>query len=57
MINTLLVIYSFLGQNFGLAIIVFTILVRLITYPLTAQQMKIVRSSHRSKWRSTRKWE
>jgi YidC/Oxa1 family membrane protein insertase len=40
MINTLLVIYSVLGQNFGLAIIVFTILVRLITYPLTAQQMK-----------------
>jgi YidC/Oxa1 family membrane protein insertase len=40
MINTLLVIYNFLGQNFGLAIIVFTILVRLITYPLTAQQMK-----------------
>lgn len=40
MINTLLVIYSVLGQNFGFAIIVFTILVRLITYPLTAQQMK-----------------
>ena len=40
MINTLLWIYSILWQNFGLAIIVFTILVRLLTYPLTASQMK-----------------
>jgi YidC/Oxa1 family membrane protein insertase len=40
MINTLLVIYSLLGQNFGLAIIVFTVLIRLVTYPLTAKQMK-----------------
>lgn len=40
MINTLMWIYSGLAQNFGLAIIFFTILVRLITYPLTASQMK-----------------
>ena len=40
MVNTLLWIYSTLGHNFGLAIILFTLLVRLITYPLTAQQMK-----------------
>jgi YidC/Oxa1 family membrane protein insertase len=40
MINTLLWIYSILFQNFGLAIIAFTILVRLITFPLTAQQIK-----------------
>src|SRR3990172_4722890 len=40
MVNTLLWIYSVLGQNFGLAIIFFTLLVRLLTYPLTAQQMK-----------------
>jgi YidC/Oxa1 family membrane protein insertase len=39
MINTLLWIYSVLG-SFGIAIIVFTILVRLLTYPLTAQQLK-----------------
>jgi YidC/Oxa1 family membrane protein insertase len=39
MINTLLWIYGLLG-NFGLAIILFTILVRLITHPLTAKQMK-----------------
>jgi len=39
MINLLVGIYSVLFTNFGLAIIVFTILVRLITYPLTASQM------------------
>ena len=39
MVNTLLWIYSILG-NFGIAIIIFTILIRLITYPLTVQQMK-----------------
>lgn len=40
MVNTLLWIYSILLENFGLAIIVFTMLVRLITYPLTARQLK-----------------
>ena len=44
MINSLMWIYSGLGENFGLAIIVFTILVRLITYPLTASQIKSTRS-------------
>lgn len=55
MINSLLVIYSLLGQNFGLAIIVFTILVRLITYPLTAQQMK---STHAmQELQKSKKWQ
>ncbi len=40
MINVLLFIYNLVGQNFGLAIILFTILVRLATYPLNAQQVK-----------------
>ena len=40
MINSLLWIYSILFENFGLAIIAFTILVRLITFPLTAQQIR-----------------
>jgi len=40
MLNTLLGIYSVLGLNFGLAIIVFTFIIRLITHPLTAQQQK-----------------
>jgi len=40
MMNLLLWIYSILWHNFGLAIIVFTILIRLVTHPLTVQQLK-----------------
>ncbi|GAB4449618.1 MAG: hypothetical protein OHK0041_10990 [Anaerolineales bacterium] len=39
-INILLWIYNLIGQNFGVAIILFTILIRIITWPLNAQQMK-----------------
>ncbi len=39
MLNMLLWIYSLLG-NFGIAIILFTILVRLLTHPLTVQQIR-----------------
>lgn len=39
-INILLTIYNVVGQNFGLAIILFTILIRIVTWPLNAQQMK-----------------
>lgn len=40
MINALLFIYDVLGDNFGLAIIVLTALIRLITFPLTYQQQR-----------------
>jgi YidC/Oxa1 family membrane protein insertase len=40
MINALIFIYSLLGGNFGLAILLFTAFVRLITLPLTYQQMR-----------------
>jgi len=39
-INTLLFIYTLVWNNFGIAIILFTILIRLITYPLSIQQLK-----------------
>lgn len=42
-INVLLTIYNFLGSGphmFGVAIILFTILIRIVTWPLNAQQMK-----------------
>ncbi len=39
-VNALLFIYTTIGHNFGIAIILFTILIRLITHPLTAQQLK-----------------
>lgn len=39
-VNALLFIYHFVGNNFGLAIILFTVLIRLLTHPLTVQQVK-----------------
>jgi YidC/Oxa1 family membrane protein insertase len=38
--NVLLFIYNIIGHNFGVAIILFTILIRAITWPLNAQQLK-----------------
>jgi YidC/Oxa1 family membrane protein insertase len=40
MVNILLFIYNIVGHNFGIAIILFTLLIRLITHPLTVQQLK-----------------
>ncbi len=39
-VNILIFIYSFVGESFGIAIILLTVLIRLITWPLNAQQMK-----------------
>src|SRR5215813_4359944 len=38
--TALLFLYQLLGQNIVLTIIVFTVLIRLLTYPLTYQQVK-----------------
>lgn len=38
--SVLLWIYDVIGHNFGVAIILFTILIRIVTWPLNAQQMK-----------------
>lgn len=55
MTNSLMWIYSGLAQNFGLAIIVFTILVRLITYPLTASQIKSTKAMQ--EMQKSKKWQ
>ncbi|HSM25790.1 MAG TPA: YidC/Oxa1 family membrane protein insertase [Anaerolineaceae bacterium] len=39
-INVILYIYSIFGKNFGIAIILFTIVIRLITHPLMVKQIK-----------------
>lgn len=39
-LNILIYIYTLVGNNFGFAIILFTILIRLLTYPLTVRQIK-----------------
>lgn len=45
MINALLWLYSSLGHNFGLSIVVFTLLVRVITLPFTLQQLRSAKAS------------
>ncbi len=55
MINILLYIYTFVGQNFGIAIILFTILIRLILYPLNAQQVK--QTSAMQDMQKSKKWQ
>lgn len=55
MINVLLYIYDFIGHDFGWAIIIFTILVRLVTYPLTASQMKS--SKGMQELQKSKKWQ
>lgn len=55
MINMLLLIYDFLGNNFGIAIVVFTVVVRVITLPLTYQQQ---RSTQRmQELQQSKKWQ
>ncbi len=54
MTNTLLWIYSFIG-NFGIAIILFTILIRLVTYPLNTQQMKS--SQAMQEFQNSKEWQ
>lgn len=55
MVNVLIWIYNLLFHNFGLAIIVFTIVIRLITYPLTAQQLKS--QSKMQELQQSKKWQ
>ncbi len=45
LLNLLLFLYALLGRNFGLAVILFTVLVRIVTLPVTQQQMKSAKAS------------
>lgn len=55
MISILLFIYDLIGQNFGWAIIIFTVLVRVATYPLTARQVKS--SKAMQELQQSKKWQ
>jgi YidC/Oxa1 family membrane protein insertase len=55
MVNILIWIYNFFFHNFGLAIIIFTIVIRLITYPLTASQLKSQKKMQ--ELNSSKKWQ
>ena len=43
LLNGLVLLYAVLGRNFGIAILVFTIIVRLATLPLTLRQIRSTR--------------
>ncbi|MFC2028729.1 YidC/Oxa1 family membrane protein insertase [Chloroflexota bacterium] len=53
--NVLLWIYQAVGGNFGLAIIIFTILIRLVTHPLMASQIKS--SQGMQEFQKSKKWQ
>jgi len=53
--NVLLWIYGIFGGNFGLAIILFTILIRLVTHPLMASQIKS--SQKMQEMQQSKKWQ
>ena len=52
--NILLLIYKLIGGNFGIAIILFTILIRVITHPLMASQIK--GSTKMQEMQSSKEW-
>jgi YidC/Oxa1 family membrane protein insertase len=53
--NALLMIYKLVGGNFGIAIILFTILIRVITHPLMASQIK--GSTKMQEMQSSKEWQ
>jgi len=53
--NVLLLIYHLIGGNFGVAIILFTILIRLITHPLMASQIKS--SAKMTAFQQSKEWQ
>ncbi len=53
--NVLLIIYKLIGGNFGIAIILFTILIRAITHPLMASQIK--GSTKMQEMQSSKEWQ
>lgn len=55
MMNALLFIYQVLFHNFGLAIIVFTVLVRVLLYPLSAKQVKSTKAMQ--EFQNSKEWQ
>jgi YidC/Oxa1 family membrane protein insertase len=53
--SVLLWIYQLVGGNFGLAIVIFTILIKLVTHPLMAQQIKS--SQGMQEMQKSKKWQ
>jgi YidC/Oxa1 family membrane protein insertase len=59
LMNVLIWIYQLVGQNFGIAIILFTLLIRIVLYPLQAKQIKSTQAmqefQNSKQWQDTQK--
>ena len=55
MMNILIWIYRLVGNNFGIAIILFTVLIRLVLYPIQAKQIKS--SQAMQELQQSKKWK
>ena len=55
MINILLYTYTLAGQKFGVAIVWFTILIRIVLEPLNAQQVKSTQAMQ--EMQKSKKWQ
>ena len=44
MINGLMVMYKLFGDNFGISILIFTVIIRVITLPMTLKQIRMTRA-------------
>jgi YidC/Oxa1 family membrane protein insertase len=55
MVNILLWIYRLVGGDFGIAIILFTILIKIATYPLQAKQIKSTQAMQ--EMQQSKKWQ
>ncbi len=53
--TALLLIYKLIGGNFGIAIILFTILIRLLTHPLMASQIKS--TAKMTEFQQSKQWQ
>jgi YidC/Oxa1 family membrane protein insertase len=53
--TALLLIYKLIGGNFGIAIILFTILIRVLTHPLMASQIKS--STKMTEFQQSKQWQ
>jgi YidC/Oxa1 family membrane protein insertase len=54
-VNVLILIYRFVGESFGTAIILLTILIKLVTWPLNAQQNKMMRAQQ--EFQNDKEWQ
>jgi YidC/Oxa1 family membrane protein insertase len=55
MMNIMIVIYGLVGRNFGIAIILFTVLIRILTWPLNAQQMQSAKAMQ--EFQNDKEWQ